>query len=72
MSECEWESEVIVIDNDITSPGVNNQTNRTVTDKLIKKPFHEDFVAVWSKTGWHVRVSKQSCKQGNRLILWVV
>ncbi len=35
MSECEWESEVIEIDNDITAPGANKQTNRTVTDKYI-------------------------------------
>jgi hypothetical protein len=49
MSECEWESEVIEMDNDITAPGASKQTNRTVTDKLIKKPSHEDFVAVWSE-----------------------
>jgi hypothetical protein len=47
MSECERESEVIEIDNDITSPGVTKQTNRTVTEKLIKKPSHEDFVVAW-------------------------
>jgi hypothetical protein len=47
MSECERESEVIEIDNDITVPGASKQTNRTVTDKLIKKPSHEDFVSVW-------------------------
>ena len=38
MSECERESEVIEIDNDITVPGASKQTNRTVTDKLIKNP----------------------------------
>ena len=46
MTECERESEVIEIDTDITSPGASKQTNRTVTDRLIKKPSHEDFVAV--------------------------
>ena len=46
MSERERESEVIEIDNDITAPGGNNQTNRTVTDRLIKKSSHEDFVVV--------------------------
>jgi hypothetical protein len=49
MSECEWESEVIEIDNDITAPGASKQTNRTVTDKLIKNPSHEDFVTEWSE-----------------------
>jgi hypothetical protein len=49
MSERERESEVIEIDNDITAPGASKQTNRTVTDKLIKKPSHEDFVAEWSE-----------------------
>ncbi len=49
MSECEWESEVIEIDNDITAAGASKQTNRTVTDKLIKKPSHEDFVSAWSE-----------------------
>ncbi len=29
MSECEWQSEVIEIDTDITDPGTNKQTNRT-------------------------------------------
>jgi hypothetical protein len=38
MSECEWESEVIEIDTDITDPSGRKQTNRTVTDRLIKKP----------------------------------
>jgi hypothetical protein len=47
MSERERESEVIEIDNDITTPGPINQTNRTVTDKLIKKCSHEDFVTAW-------------------------
>jgi hypothetical protein len=41
MSESDRESEVIEIDNDITSPGASKQTNRTVTDKWIKKPSHE-------------------------------
>jgi hypothetical protein len=49
MSESERESEVIVIDNDITTPGASKQTNRTVTDKLMKKPSLEDFVAVRSE-----------------------
>ena len=49
MSESEWESEVIDIDNDITSPSASKQTNRTVTDRLIKKPSHENFLAVWSE-----------------------
>ena len=49
MSERERESEVIDIDNDITTPGSSKQTNRTVTDRLIKKPSHEDFVAAWSE-----------------------
>jgi hypothetical protein len=47
MSEREWESEVIEIGTDITTPGANKQTKRTVTDRLIKKPSHEDFVSVW-------------------------
>jgi hypothetical protein len=49
MSECERESEVIEIDTDITVPGAIKQTKRTVTDRLIKKPSHEDFVVVWSE-----------------------
>ena len=49
MSECERDSEVIDVDNDITAPGTSTQTNRTVTDRLIKKPSHEDFVAAWSE-----------------------
>ena len=49
MSGRKRESEVIEIDNDITVPGASKQTNHTVTDKLIKKPSHEDFVAVWSE-----------------------
>jgi hypothetical protein len=50
MSECGRESEVIEIDNDITAPGARKQTNRTVTDILIKKPSHEDSVVVWRET----------------------
>ena len=50
MSERERESEVIEIDNDITAPGASKQTNRTVTDRLIKKPSDEDFEAAWSET----------------------
>ncbi len=49
MSERERHSEVIDVDNDITAPGASKQTNRTVTDRLIKKPSHEDFVAAWSE-----------------------
>ena len=49
MSECKWESEVIEIDTDITVPGAIKQTKRTVTDRFIKKPSHEDFVVVWSE-----------------------
>ena len=49
MSERERESEVIDKDNDITAPGASKKTNRTVTDLLIKKPSHEDFVAAWSE-----------------------
>ena len=49
MSERERESEVIDIDNDITAPGASKQTNRTVKDRLIKKPSHEDFVVAWSE-----------------------
>ena len=56
MTECERESEVIEIDTDITSPGASKKTKCTVTDRLIKEPSHEDFVAVWIKTvlgkGW--------------------
>ena len=47
MSDRERESEVIEIDSDITVPGASKQTNRTVTDRLIKKSSHEDFV--WSE-----------------------
>ena len=50
MTECERESEVIEIDTDITAPGASKKTNRTVTDLLIKKPSHEDFVVVWTDT----------------------
>ena len=50
MSERERESEVIGIDNDITAPGASKQkTNRTVTDRLIKKHSHEDFVVSGEK-----------------------
>ena len=49
MSERERDSEVIEVDNDITAPGASKQTNRTVTDRLMKKPSHEDFVATWSE-----------------------
>ena len=49
MSERERDSEVIDVDNDITAPGASKQTNRTVTDRFIKKPSHEDFVAAWSE-----------------------
>ena len=49
MSECERESAVIEIDTDITAPGASKQTKRTVTDRLIKKPSHEDFLAAWSE-----------------------
>ena len=49
MSERERESEVIDIDNDITAPGTSKKTNRTVTDRLIKKPSDEDFEVVWSE-----------------------
>ena len=49
MTERERESEVIEIDTDITAPGASKKTNRTVTDLLIKKPSHEDFVAAWSE-----------------------
>jgi hypothetical protein len=38
MSERERDSEFIEVDNDITAPGASKQTNRTVTDILIKKP----------------------------------
>ena len=49
MSERERDSEFIAVDNDITAAGASKQTNRTVTDILIKKPSHEDFVAAWSE-----------------------
>ena len=49
MTQRERESEVIEIDTDITAPGASKKTNRTVTDLLIKKPTHEDFVAAWSQ-----------------------
>ncbi len=50
MLERQRESEVIEIDNDITSLGTIKQSNRTVTDKLIKKPCHKDFVSTWSES----------------------
>ncbi len=49
MSERERESAVIEIDTDITTPGASKPTNRTVRDRLIKKPSHEDFLTVWSE-----------------------
>jgi hypothetical protein len=49
MTERERESEVIEIDTDITAPGASKKTNHTVTDLLIKKPTHEDFVAAKSQ-----------------------
>jgi hypothetical protein len=49
MTERERESEVIEIDTDIPAPGASKKTNRTVTELLIKKPTHEDFVAAWSE-----------------------
>ncbi len=49
MTERDRESEVIEIDTDITTPGTSKKTNHTVTDMLIKKPFQEDFVVVWSE-----------------------
>ena len=52
MSERERESEVIEIDNDITAPGASKQTNRTVTDRLIKKTSHEDFGGVERSSDW--------------------
>ena len=50
MTEGEWESEVIEIDTDITSAGASKKTNHTVTDILIKKPSHKDFVVTWRET----------------------
>ena len=47
MSERKRESEVIEIDTDITASGASKQTKRTVTDRLIKKSSHEDFVEEW-------------------------
>jgi hypothetical protein len=49
MSDREWESTVTEIDTGITTPGGNKQTNRTVMDRLIKEPSHEDFVVAWSE-----------------------
>jgi hypothetical protein len=51
MSERQWDSEVIDVDNDITAPGASKQTNRTVTDRLIKKPSHEDFMRTLLRCG---------------------
>ncbi len=50
MTEREQESEVIEIGTDITAPGESKKTNHTVTDKLIKKSSHEDFVSAFSST----------------------
>ena len=50
MTELERESEVIEIDTDITAAGASKKTNRTVTDLLIKKSSHEDFVAARNET----------------------
>jgi hypothetical protein len=50
MSESERESEVIDIDNEITAPGASKKTNHTVTDRLIKKSSHEDFMTEWIET----------------------
>ena len=47
MSECEWESAVIEIDTNITTSGASNQTNRTVTDRLIKKPLQPSHGTFW-------------------------
>ncbi len=47
MSECERESAVIEIDTDITAPGASKQTNRTVTDRLIKKPLQPSHGTSW-------------------------
>ena len=49
MTESERESEVVEVDTDITGAGARKKTNRTVTDLLIKKPFHEDFVVTWNE-----------------------
>jgi hypothetical protein len=49
MSQREQGGEFIEIETDITTPGACKQTHRTVTDRLIKKPSHEDFVSVWSE-----------------------
>ena len=48
LTDRQWESEVMEIDTDITVAGASKKTNRTVTDLLIKKPSHEDFVAAWA------------------------
>jgi hypothetical protein len=46
ISESDRESSVIKID---TTPGANKKNNRTVMDRLIKNPSHEDFVVTWSE-----------------------
>jgi hypothetical protein len=55
MSERERESSVIEMDTDITGPGSRKETNRTVTDRLIKKPSHEkglcDGPKPWTPSG---------------------
>ena len=52
MSERERDSDVIDVDKDITAPGASKQTNRTVTDRLIKKPSHEDFGGEERSSAW--------------------
>ena len=49
MSERERESAVIEIDTDITTSGAIKQTNRTVTDRLIKKPLHPSHGTFWRR-----------------------
>ncbi len=41
-------------------------------DTLETVGINELFVVVGVEAKWHVRVSEQSCKQANRLILWGV
>ena len=50
MTDRERESEVVEIDTDITAAGESKKTNLTVTDSLIKKSSHEDFVSAWRET----------------------
>ena len=38
MNPHDRDSDVIDVDNDISASGVSKQTNRTVTDRLIKNP----------------------------------